>query len=413
MDEFISSLGSVTAVIGAQWGDEGKGKAVDILAGHFDVIARACGGANAGHTIVVKGKKHVFRLMPSGSLHPHAQIYLGGGMVIHLPTLIEEIGLLKDAGIDILPRLHIAPNAHIVFEFHKDIDGVQEDRRGKSAIGTTRRGIGPAYADKSTRAGLRMESLRGDVSAIKAYLTQRAPSLKTMYGITVDIDRECALIADTLKVIQPLIVEHGTDQLHAWLKDGKKMLIEGAQATLLDIDHGTYPHVTSSQTTAAGALQGLGLPPKCLKSCIGVAKAYCTRVGGGPFPTEAEEAVQVRIRERGGEYGSVTKRPRRCGWLSIPDLKLSAMINGFDCWNITKLDVLDTEDVIPVGLGLEESGKVIWEQMPGWKTSTVGITSFEDLPKNAQKYIAFIESQTGLPARLIGTGQGREEMIVR
>ncbi len=413
MDAFVSSLGSVSAVIGAQWGDEGKGKAVDMLAEHFDVIARACGGANAGHTIVVKGKKHVFRLLPSGCLHQHAQIYLGSGMVIHLPTLIEEIGLLKDAGIDILPRLHIAANAHIVFEFHKEIDGVQEERRGKSAIGTTKRGIGPAYADKASRAGLRMEALLSAPDTVKNYLTQRAPILNAMYGITVNVDQECKLIADAQKVIQPLIVPHGPDQLHAWIKDGKKILIEGAQATLLDIDHGTYPHVTSSQTTAAGALQGLGLPPRILKSCIGVAKAYCTRVGGGPFPTEADESTQVRLRERGGEYGSVTKRPRRCGWMYIPDLKHSAIINGFDCWNITKLDVLDTEEVIPIGLGMDELGKVIWEKLPGWKTSTVGITEFDQLPVQAQKYIQFIEKQTGIPAKLIGTGQGREEMIVR
>ncbi len=411
VDEFLSSLGQVTAVIGAQWGDEGKGKAVDILAGHFDVVARACGGANAGHTIVVGGKKHVFRLLPSGCLHENVQVYLGSGMVIHLPTLIEEVDLLKSAGIEILPRLHIAENAHIVFEFHKAIDGALEEKRGKNAIGTTKRGIGPAYADKASRSGLRMEILRWPIGKIKEVLTERSPLIKQMYGVTVDVDRECGEIAKAQKLFTALLA--GGDLLHSWIAAKKKILIEGAQATLLDLDHGTYPYVTSSQTTAAGALQGLGLPPKCLSSCIGVAKAYCTRVGAGDFLTEADEAASTRLRERGGEYGSVTKRPRRCGWLSIPDLQFSARINGFDCWNITKLDVLDTEDVIPVGTDVDASGTVTWEKMPGWKTSTVGITDFKKLPAQAQDFILFIEKKTGIPVRLIGTGQGRDGMIVR
>ncbi|MSR87128.1 adenylosuccinate synthase [Candidatus Peribacteria bacterium] len=411
MRELLSSLGPVTAVIGAQWGDEGKGKAVDILAEHFDVIARACGGANAGHTIVVNGKKHVFRLLPSGSLHPHVQVYLGSGMVIHLPTLLEEIDLLRAAGVEILDRLHITRNAHIVFEFHKEIDIAMESMRGAYAIGTTKRGIGPAYADKASRNGLRMEALAGTAADVRKYLESRAPSIKQMYGVTVNIDSECEAFEKAQKILVPLLT--GIEQLHLWIAKKQKILIEGAQATLLDIDHGSYPHVTSSQTTAAGALQGLGLPPKILKSCIGVAKAYCTRVGGGPFPTEADEAASVRLRERGGEYGSVTKRPRRCGWLHIPDLLFSAQINGFDCWNITKIDVLDTEEVIPVGVEMEEGGKVTWKNMPGWKTSTVGITAFEKLPKEAQDYILFIEKKTGLPVKLIGTGQQRGEMIVK
>ena len=413
MQEFITSLGSVAAIIGAQWGDEGKGKAIDILAENFDVVARACGGANAGHTIVVGGKKHVFWLLPSGCLHQKIQVYLGSGMVIHLPTLLEEIGLLKDAGVSILDRLHIAPNAHIVFEFHKAIDGALEEQKGKNAIGTTKRGIGPAYTDKAARTGLRMEALRWSMKDIRPWLMEKASAVKAMYSVTIDIDAECRLFEEAQKVITPRVVKNGPDTLNEWRTAGKKILIEGAQATLLDIDHGTYPYVTSSQTTVAGALQGLGLPPQCLKSCIGVAKAYCTRVGAGTFLCEADEDAATRLRERGGEYGSVTKRPRRCGWLYVPDLKYSATINGFNCWNITKLDVLDTEDVIPVGTGLDGSGKVTWEKMPGWKTSTVGITDFKKLPKQAQDFIVFIEKKTGIPVRLIGTGQGREQMIVR
>jgi adenylosuccinate synthase len=413
VQKLLSSLGSVSAVIGAQWGDEGKGKMIDILAENFDVVARACGGANAGHTIVVNGKKHVFRLLPSGSLHQHLQIYLGGGMVIHLPTLLEEIGLLKDVGIDILPRLHIARNAHIVFEYHKAIDKAIEERRAKSGgeIGTTLRGIGPAYTDKAARSGLRMEFLGASGNLLRNVLKERLPILQQMFGVTIDIELEVKQFTEAQKVLAPRLASDGL--LHDWIAAKKRILIEGAQATLLDIDHGTYLHVTSSQTTAAGALQGLGLAPKTLNSCIGVAKAYCTRVGGGPFPTEAKEEVQLRIRERGGEYGSVTKRPRRCGWLSIPDLQFSARINGFDCWNITKLDVLDTEKEIPICLSVDETGTAMFETLPGWNTSTVGITDFEKLPKNAQSFILFIEKKTGIPVKLIGTGQKREEMIVK
>ena len=413
MKKFLDSLGPVCAVIGAQWGDEGKGKAIDMLAEHFDAVARACGGANAGHTIVVGGTKHVFRLLPSGCLHPHAQVYLGSGMVIHLPTLLEEIALLTSAGIEILPRLHIAANAHIVFDFHKDIDGALEAIRGTGAIGTTKRGIGPAYADKASRNGMRLEALRQPLPQIRSALEQRAPAIEQMYRVIVNVDAECQALAEAQAVLATRIVADGPELLHSWITDGKRLLIEGAQATLLDLDHGTYPHVTSSQTTAAGALQGLGIPPKALVSCIGVAKAYCTRVGGGPFPAEAAEDVQKRLRDRGGEYGSVTKRPRRCGWLSIPDLRASARINGFDCWNITKLDVLDTEEEVPVLTGTDDAGKPQWKTFPGWKTSTVGITDFKKLPKQAQDVVIFIEKETGIPVRLIGTGQGRGEMIVR
>ncbi len=415
MKQLLSSLGQVSAVIGAQWGDEGKGKVIDILAEHFDVIARACGGANAGHTIVVKGKKHVFRLMPSGSLHVGKAVVLGGGMVIHLPTLLEEIAMLEDAGIEIVSRLFLAPNAHIIFDYHKEIDAALEERREQKkgeGIGTTKKGIGPAYMDKAARIGLRMEALPWTVGSIREELEQRAGDIQKMYGVTIDIAKECAQFEEAQKRLRSRVAVLMPDLLRIFLQEGKKILIEGAQATLLDIDHGTYPFVTSSSTTVAGALQGLGLAPKKLSSCIGVMKAYCTRVGSGNFATEETGEIADRLRERGGEYGSVTGRPRRCGWLHIPDLLYSAAINGFDCWNLTKLDVLDTEKEIPVGVGMKGSD-VIYETLPGWKTSTQGITSFEKLPKQAQDYVRFIEEKTGLPVRLIGTGQGREEMIVR
>jgi len=417
VDNLLPSLGPVCAVIGAQWGDEGKGKAIDILGEHFDVIARACGGANAGHTIVVKGKKHVFHLLPAGSLHEGKPVVLGAGMVIHLPTLLEEIRTLREAGIDVVPRLHIAEGAHIVMEYHKDVDGVMEQRRAEKTgkkIGTTKRGIGPAYMEKAARTGLRMGQLQSYFSAnikgLKDELEWKKSSAAEMYGVAVDTTKEFANLQEAYEMIGGCI--GSLDLLHQALADGKRILIEGAQAVLLDIDNGTYPFVTSSQTTAAGALQGLSLPPRALTSCVGVAKAYCTRVGEGEFPTEVEGETGDRLRKRGGEYGATTGRPRRCGWLSIPDLKFAAAINGFSCWNITKLDVLDEEETIPVMVGMK-GGKAVCENMPGWKTVTSGITSSEKLPMQAQAFLRFIEEQTHVPVRLIGTGPGREEMIVR
>ncbi len=404
------SATSAVAVIGTQWGDEGKGKIIDMLAGEFDVIARACGGANAGHTIVVGGKKHVFRLLPSGCLHPHAEIVLGSGMVIHLPTLLEEIDLLKAAGIDILPRLRISHEAHILFDFHKIVDGITEEKAAAqgASIGTTRRGIGPAYADKAARHGTRFERLGND---LRPELERHAKRMMDMYGVNVDSASELQNLVTAHNLIGACITDT-VELLHGHLRCGKRILLEGAQATMLDIDHGTYPYVTSSATTVTGALQGLGLPPQCIGEVIGVAKAYCTRVGEGSFPTEVSGETAERLRERGGEYGSVTKRPRRCGWLSIPDVKRSAMINGCTCLNITKLDVLDTEEVIRVGVG-ESSGHTVYKDFTGWKSSTSGITVFEELPGNAQALIHFIEKEAGVAVRYIGTGQGREEMIVR
>jgi adenylosuccinate synthase len=409
MQKLLKSLGPVTAIIGAQWGDEGKGKATDILGQHYDVIARACGGANAGHTILVNGKKHVFRLLPSGCLHDGKPVILGSGMVIHLPTLLEEISLLKDAGIDLVPRLKISAGAHIVLEYHKQIDGALEERRAKS-IGTTRRGIGPAYMEKAARTGIRMGSITRD---LRPDLEEHAKLVKDMYGIDVDINLELKSVADAKAVVAGCLVDSLPSLMKEILAAKKTVLIEGAQATLLDIDHGTYPYVTSSSTTAAGALQGLGLAPNILSSCIGVAKAYCTRVGAGDFPTEETGERGDKMRERGGEFGSVTGRPRRCGWLHLPDIAYSTFINGFTHINLTKLDVLDEEADIPVGIGNNADGTAKFEVLKGWKTSTHGITSLQELPKEAQALILFIEKTTGVPVSIIGTGQDRKHMIIR
>jgi adenylosuccinate synthase len=409
MKKLLKELGRVSAIIGAQWGDEGKGKMTDILGGHFDVLARACGGANAGHTIVVNGTKHVFRLLPSGCLHEKKPVVLGSGMVIHLPTLIEEVEILRKAGVDILHRLLISPGAHIVFDFHKEIDGVMEERRTK-AVGTTKRGIGPAYMEKAARTGIRMERLSDNLTGD---LEARAKDVKTMYGVTVNIEKELANVKAARDMFLPCVMSSLPELMQKFMEEKKTILIEGAQATLLDLDHGTYPYVTSSFTTAAGALQGLALPPSALDSCIGVIKAYCTRVGSGEFLTEDASERGDRLRERGGEFGSVTGRPRRCGWLHLPDVKLASFINGFSCFNLTKLDVLDEESEVPVSIGRDPTGAAEYHIMKGWKTSTRGIRDWKKLPKEAREYIEFIEKFTGIPVRLIGTGQAREDIIVR
>ena len=412
MKKLIQTLGLVTAVIGAQWGDEGKGKIVDLLAEHFDIVARAAGGANAGHTIVVGDKKHVFHLLPSGCLHTGKPIVLGNGMAIHLPTLFEEIRILEEAGIDVIPRLSISSAAHIVFDYHKAVDGVMEDRRmgqneKKEVIGTTRRGIGPTYADKAYRTGFRM----GDITAMseeecKRTFHHNASFVHKMFDLRVIAEKELADIATARELLGGCIMDT-TTLLHKAINAKRTILIEGAQATLLDIDHGTYPHVTSSSTTIMGALQGLGLPPKVLTSVIGVAKAYCTRVGGGPFLSEVAGARGDALRERGGEYGATTGRPRRCGWLSLSDLAYAARLNGFTHINLTKLDVLDAEEEIPI---VDREKETL---LPGWQESTRGKTDWNDIPKNAQQYVQYIEKNVGVPVSFIGTGPGREEMITR
>ncbi len=409
MKTLLKDLGTVTAIIGAQWGDEGKGKMTDILGSHFDVLARACGGANAGHTIVVGGKKHVFRLLPSGCLHEGKPVVLGSGMVIHLPTLLEEIDILKAAGVEILDRLLISSGAHIVFDFHKAIDAAMEEKR-ENGIGTTKKGIGPAYMDKAARSGIRIERLKDD---LKSELTARAKDVQEKYGVIVDLDTELKNIADARTQLLHRIVPSLPVLMHSFLSEKKTILIEGAQATLLDLDHGTYPYVTSSFTTSSGALQGLGMPPRSLSSCIGVIKAYCTRVGSGEFLTEEAGPIGDRLRERGGEYGSVTGRPRRCGWLHLPDVMYAGYVNGFSCFNLTKLDVLDEEEQIPVGIGKNAAGTVEYRVMKGWKTSTQGVRDWNKLPTEAREYIEFIETFTKVPVRLIGTGQAREDIIVR
>jgi adenylosuccinate synthase len=422
----LESSPQVVAVVGLQWGDEAKGKIVDMLGGEFGVNARMWGGGNAGHSIYYQTadgvRKFVFRLMPSGALHPKTDIVLGGSMVVHLPTLHEEVDNLQQANIDVLPRLQIAGNAHILFETHKDIDRAEEEARiamsGKG-IGTTKNGIGPAYMTKAHRSGIQMVDLFKSEETLVRQTREKLLMWQHRYGVhkpTHTLDREIGDLVAAQKEFKERVNPSMVDWMQKRYCEGARILLEGAQAHYLDLDHGTYPFVTSSHTTVAAMMHASGLPPQVVSS-IGVAKAYCTRVGEGEFPTEAKGETEQRLADRGGEYGAVTGRRRRCGWFHVPDVKRAAFHNGCmesgGCLNITKLDVLDEEDVIPVGIGENPDGTVIYQEMPGWKQSTAGMTHFEELPPNAQKFILFLEQQVGSPVRYIGTGKNRDEMIVR
>jgi len=411
MIPIVSKLGQMTAVVGTQWGDEGKGKATDYLGDKYDIVARAAGGANAGHTIVIAGEKHVFHLLPSASLHDKVQIVLGAGMVIHLATLLEEISLLEDKGIKLGERLHIAHNAHIVLELHQEIDAQNEEIRTKDAIGTTKRGIGPTYVDKAMRTGLRMESLAWEEAKLNDALN-KILLFKTQYKLEDVVAKETEIILNAASKLADNVKDTSA-WLHEQFRANKSILIEGAQATLLDIDHGTYPHVTSSSTTTAGALQGLGLAPNQLASSIGVVKAYCTRVGNGEFPTEDLSEAGQRLRKNGHEFGATTGRRRRCGWLSLADIKRAKDINGLTHLCLTKLDVLDTEPVIKVATEIKPDGSPVYKEMSGWQSRTVGITDFAELPQVAKEYVHFIENQVGIPVSFIGTGPARKQLIVR
>ncbi len=420
-----------TVILGAQWGDEGKGKMVDILSAQFDIVARATGGANAGHTVYVKEgtetKKFVFHLLPSGILYPHVTCVIGNGLVLHIPSMFEEIEALKTQGFDVEPRIRISDRVALLFDYHKLIDGAQEDSKGTQKVGTTRRGIGPAYADKISRRGLRLCDLAHWEYFELRYRENLAWHQK-IYGF--DYDAEAELIG--LKGVRARLLTMMTDGasfLHVALESGKKILVEGANATLLDIDHGTYPYVTSSNPSIGGVFTGTGLSPRHLGESIGVVKAYMTRVGSGPFPTELTDALGDQIREAGGEYGSTTGRPRRCGWFDVPMTRYSVNINGFTALNLTKLDVLDELDEIKIAVAYHLDGKelnsipasledlarveVQYETLPGWKTSLKEVTAWDQLPENARRYVLRLETLIGCPFKYVGVGQRRDQLLMR
>jgi adenylosuccinate synthase len=417
------------AVLGAQWGDEGKGKIVDMLTPHFSTVARYQGGHNAGHTVYVNGKKFVLHLIPSGILHPGVTCIIGNGVVIDPQALFKELDELVRLGVDVDGRLLISEKAHVILPYHRELDVLSEARRGERKIGTTSRGIGPAYEDKIGRRGIRICDLLGDREALAQEVRE-------------NVSARNRIIKDSTLDWKPVfdqLLAHGERMrnwvgdvslyLHQQMQDGKNVMFEGAQATLLDIDHGTYPFVTSSNASAGGICTGLGVPPRAITGVLGVAKAYTTRVGEGPLPTELSGEQADRLRESGQEYGASTGRPRRCGWYDAVVVRYSARINGLDALALTKLDVLDGLAEVKLCTGYRTSGGIlsefpadlrllaaaepIYDTMPGWSSPTKGITDFDKLPAEAQRYIRRLEELSGADCAIVSTGSDRTETIVK
>ena len=428
----MNKYGNVTAVIGGQWGDEGKGKLIDNLAPGYDIIVRATGGANAGHTVYVhdpqnpgQTKKFIFHLMPSGVLYPDKVGVIGNGCVMHLPTFFEEVAFLKENNIDVEGRVFISDRVHLVFGYHKLIDNLLEERKGKSKVGTTGRGIGPTYTEKISRTGIRMHEFE-DMERFAVHMRNNVATLKRMYDFDFDVEAEIDYYKNLLPQIRPYIKDTAL-YLNRAVEKGKKLLMEGANGTLLDIDHGTYPYVTSSNASIGGVVTGSGVSALKIDSAIGIMKAYCTRVGAGPFPTELNDALGEKMRSTGGEFGSTTGRPRRCGWFDAVASRYSVMLNGLTSINLTKLDVLDDFDTIkiatryiykgseletfPASLEKLDNVKVVYEELPGWKQKIGNARKFNDLPENARKYVARIQELLNCPVNFIGVGILRDEMV--
>jgi len=418
----------VIVVVGAQWGDEGKGKIVDHLSEKVDIVARYQGGANAGHTVVIGEDEHVLHLIPSGIFHEHATCLIGNGVVVDPIALMAEIRQLEKLNIRISGRLFISHNAHLIMPYHKLLDTIREQTGEK--IGTTGRGIGPAYIDKFMRVGIRIVDLLDRelfLKKLRQNIAEKNTILRKIYGETeMDADRIAAEYVEFDKQIDPYITDTSVFLQHA-LRENKSVLAEGAQGALLDVDHGTYPFVTSSNPTSGGACTGLGIPPTAIGSVLGVVKAYSTRVGNGPFPTELSGGMGDTLRETGGEYGATTGRPRRCGWLDAIALRHSVMVNGIGRVAITKLDVLDKLNEIKICIGYERDGKLlktfrtdaptldslvpVYETFPGWNTSTAAVTSYDKLPPNARRYVEAIGTFTGTEVHMVSVGARRDQTL--
>ncbi len=426
----------VQIIVGAQWGDEGKGKIVDMLSEHADIVARYQGGANAGHTVCLPADRHgigekeyVLHLIPSGIFHKHITCVIGNGVVIDPVALIREIAQLEAAGISTKGRLLISHNAHLIMPYHKQLDTIREQAANK--IGTTGRGIGPSYIDKFMRIGIRIvDLLDRDVLARKltANIEEKNQILTKVYGETkIDVDE----IINEYQEFDKQIDEYITDTalyLNNAIRQNKRIIAEGAQGALLDVDHGTYPFVTSSNPTSGGACTGLGIPPTAIESILGTVKAYSTRVGNGPFPTELGNETGEQLRTVGHEFGATTGRPRRCGWFDAVATRYSAMINGIEKIAITKLDVLDGFDEIKVCVGYEFQGKrlktfptdvkslerikLVYESFEGWKTPLSAVTSYADLPRQARRYIEALANLTGTSVWIVSVGPRRDQTIL-
>ncbi|TDL24687.1 Adenylosuccinate synthetase [Rickenella mellea] len=426
---------SVTVVLGAQWGDEGKGKLVDILSGDMDICARCAGGNNAGHTIVVpvgEGTERVektfaFHLLPSGLVNPKCVGLIGSGVVVHLPSFFAELDALQAQGLDCTGRVFISDRAQLVFDFHQIVDGIKEVELGGSSIGTTKKGIGPAYSGKASRSGLRVHHLFDHATFAAKFRKIVEGRFKRYGSFEYDTEGEILRYKELATRLRPYVIDSLT-YLHTQLSQKHaRVLVEGANALMLDLDFGTYPFVTSSSTSVGGVCTGLGIPPKMIGKVVGVVKAYTTRVGRGPFPTELLDDVGTHLQEIGREFGTTTGRRRRCGWLDLVVLRHSCLINGYDVLNLTKLDVLDDLAEIKVGVGYEVDGEEVrgfpadldllarvtvkYATLPGWKTSIAGARTYDDLPAHAKAYIAFIEDFLKVKVEWIGVGAGRESMI--
>jgi adenylosuccinate synthase len=417
-------------VLGAQWGDEGKGKIVDLLSEKFDAVARYQGGHNAGHTVYIGSQKFVLKLIPSGILRPGVQAVIGNGVVIDPAALLEEISSLEAIGVDVKSQLKISNRAHIIFPFHRTLEKISEGRDNRTAIGTTSRGIGPCYEDKIARRGIRVaDFVDQEFSQLYRSLAEDKQIIARAFNLAdlVPFDEILEQYRQLAEQIRPMACDT-SHLLNEMIRQGKSVLFEGAQGTMLDIDFGTYPFVTSSSAAAGGACTGTGVPPNRIDGILGVSKAYITRVGAGPFPSEDHTEAGEQIRRAGNEFGSVTGRPRRCGWFDVPLLRYTAEVNGFDSLIITKLDVLDELDEIPVCVAYEVDGTVIthmpastrrmeaikpvFERVPGWKQSTRNATKLGDLPKQARAYLNFLEEKTGVEIGSVSIGPERNETMI-
>jgi adenylosuccinate synthase len=417
-------------VVGTQWGDEGKGKLTDLVAKEMDLVVRYQGGHNAGHTVVVDGETFALQLVPSGILYDHIIPVIGNGVVVDPGVLLDELDTLESKGVR-TDRLVVSGNAHLIMPYHQELDRVTERYLGKNALGTTKRGIGPAYADKAARVGLRVQDLLDPKifrQKLEVVLKEKNAVLAKVYNrLPLSADEICARYLDELA---PRIVPMVTDAValvHEALARGSNVLLEGAQATFLDVDQGTYPFVTSSNPVAGGACTGAGIGPMHIQSVIGIAKAYVTRVGAGPFPTEDHGDAGEQMVERGHEFGTNTGRRRRCGWFDAVLARQAVRLNSLSEVAITKLDVLDDFDTVKVCVGYEADGKrydyppyhqsvlhqvtPVYEELPGWRHDLSGATELVDLPTAARRYVAFLAEQTGVPIKLVGVGPGREQFV--
>ncbi len=420
----------IDVLLGLQWGDEGKGKIVDYLSTDYDIIARFQGGPNAGHTLVLDGRKHVLHTVPSGIFREGVVNLIGNGVVIDPTILVRELDELREAGVDYRSRLLVSRKAHLILPTHRLLDAGNEASKGKLKIGSTLRGIGPTYMDKAGRNGLRVGDIEtADFRARYEALKQKHLDLGRLYPrVEFDLEAEERAWFTSIERLAELTRVDCAYYLHEQLARGKRVLAEGAQGSMLDIDFGTYPYVTSSNTTTSGVCTGLGVPPTSIGEVIGISKAYCTRVGSGPFPTELHGATGEALRKAGAEFGATTGRPRRCGWIDLPQLRYSVILNGVTQIALTKIDVLDTFEQIGVctayRIGGVETDEVPfdlsadgiapnYEMFGGWNTSLASATELSDLPPAAQEFVNFLEAQLGVPVTIVSTGPERESLLVR